>query len=143
MAPSEGVVDDSMLSMVELVVDQGLPQKRKREENAEGENGETKKDSKRIFEIRSPLLAAKSRHNRDTCVENVCPFWGLLRTGTWRPDAHNMELETSVFVSTSPELKGFKFPKMPRIFLFHVHIPIARNRCNIQKDEVLCLPMQE
>ena len=102
----------------------------------------TKRSRTTAFEIHSPLLAGKILKNRETCMENVAPFWALLRCAGPRAK-HNMELENIVFSDSGYEAKACKYPKLQQTVEFSVGLPIVRNVCNIEKGDILCLPFDD
>ena len=134
-APSQGVIHAAMLSKVPLVVRAGKPDKR-RKADIDG-------CQSTVFEIRSPLFGAKSLKERSACLENLCPFWALLRCASPKPEEHNMELENTIFQVSNVDVKDCKFPRLTKTMALTVDIPIARNRRAIEKGEVLCLPFFE
>ena len=131
LAPSQGVVHEAMLTDVDMTVVNKLGPERR------GSEGDNKKKS--AFMVRSPVLAGKAPKNRESCLENLPPFWALLRcTG---PRAHhNMELSVEVFRDTGIDIKASTFPKVSKGVEFLASFPIARNVTNISAGEVLCLP---
>ena len=131
MARSQGVLHDAMLSMLPLRVIAGHADRRRKVD--------IKEPRISTWEIRSPLLAGKTPKNRDQCLENLAPFWAVLRCAGPRA-SHNMELDHVVFSDSGFEVKGSKYPKLPSSLQFSVEVPILRNICNIEKGEVLCLP---
>ena len=138
--PAPGVVHKDMLSKVtiELVIGK----KDRRKERFLSDGAEKKALPKRSFEVRSPLLAFKDKKNRSTCLENLPPFWALLRVGGPKA-AHNMELEDVVFPIDEIKAAGYNFPKPELIFATSATIHIAHNICAIEKGEVLTLPFLE
>jgi hypothetical protein len=84
-ALSKGVIDDSMLQAVSVMVHSGVADKRRK-----CDTGKTVD-----FRIRSPLMAGKTTTSRTTCLENLAPFWAVLRCGGPK-SVHNMELHTAV-----------------------------------------------
>ena len=90
------------------------------------------------FVIGSPLLVGKAPKSRDSCMQNVAPFWALLRCVGPR-DYHNMELDTVVFRDPGFEIIGGAYPQVPKGARFAVHIPMARNVSRISKGEGLRL----
>ena len=91
------------------------------------------------FVIHSPLLAGKSQRLRDACVENLTPFWAVLRCAGPR-SCHNMELDSTIFGDPGMDIKGGSFPKTSHAAAFNVELPILRNVSPIKKGDVLCLP---
>jgi hypothetical protein len=91
------------------------------------------------FVIRSPLLDFKIKNKQEGCLENVAPFWAVLRCSA--PKAcHNMEIDTVLLHDAGFDVKGGQFGKMPKCAEFCVEIPILRNVSHISKGDVLCLP---
>ena len=130
MARSQGVVHEALLSQVKLNVFAGQADRRR------------KSDAQAVkttpFVIHSPLLAGKALKNRYACVENLAPFWAVLRA---EPGSfHNMELTSAIFRDAGVDLKGGNFPKIPQAVAFSVELPILRNVSPISKGDVLCLP---
>jgi hypothetical protein len=131
LARSQGVVHEALLSHVKLNVYAGQMDRRRK--------SDTKAVKTTPFVIHSPLLAGKSQKNRSACVENLAPFWAVLRcagTSSW----HNMELDSATLSDPGFELKGGSFPKIPQTAGFRVELPILRNVSPISKGDVLCLP---
>ena len=133
-APSQGVIHDAMLSKLPVVVRCGKVDRRRKAD------GDTSHDT--VFEVRSPLLGVKNLKARSTCLQNLTPFWALLRCASPKAE-HNMALEDTIFQVSGVDVKDCKFPKMLKTLDVSVQIPIARNSTNIQKGEVLCLPFPE
>ena len=131
LARSQGVVHTAMFSHVEVKVVAAIGDRRRTAESREGK--ETP------FVIGSPLLAGKAPRNRDVCMENLAPFWALLRCAGNRA-SHNMELDTMVFRDPGFETKAGTYPQIPKGVEWTVQMPIARNVCHISKGEVLLLP---
>jgi hypothetical protein len=130
-APSQGVVHDAMLSKVELTVIAGNIDRRRKASVAEV--------TRTSFDIHSPLLAFKNPKSRSTCMDNLSPFWALLRCASQK-SCFNMDLEILSFSDAGCDLKGIKYPKVAKGVGFAVEIPIARNSCNVEKGDILCLP---
>ena len=97
---------------------------------------EKKADVVTKMEVRSPLtkLTAKTH---DKLLENLNPFWAIVRCVNPK-SSNNMELVSTVFNDTGPDVGGSKFPKLA--VSFSVEVPVLRNVCSIEKDEILCLP---
>ena len=75
-------------------------------------------------------------------MENLAPFWALLRS--LGPRAfHNMELDVLVFRDHGFDVVGSQYPRLPQGVEFTVQIPIARNVAHVSKGDVLCLPCFE
>ena len=90
------------------------------------------------YVIGSPLLGGKQLKKRDSCLQNIAPFWALCRCVGARAD-HNMELEDSVFHDQGLLSKTGKYPKLPGTSHFHVETQTMRNSKKISRGEVLAL----
>jgi hypothetical protein len=96
--------------------------------------------------MHSPLLVSRTvvhnaakRGGKEPEIENVAPFWALLRTGG--PFAsHNMEIDTVSFRDLGFEVQGSMYPKPPKGINFTASLPVARNVTPIYRGEVLTLP---
>ena len=93
------------------------------------------------FVITSPLLEAKQQKNRESCMENLAPFWAVCRCGAPRA-LHNMELESFVFVDTGLANVAGAYPKMPKAAKFSLEMTILRNTKRIAEGDILCLPFE-
>jgi len=112
--------------------------------------GDPDKTTKLRFVMHSPLLTLKHKgpgqptvESRQTGeepgIENVAPFWALLRAGG--PfSSHNMEIDTVSFRDLGFEVQGSMYPKQPKGISFTANLPIARNVTPIYKGDVLTLP---
>jgi len=121
--------------------------------------GDPDKTTKLRFVMHSPLLTLKlggrpggpgdggrpqekSEGNpagEEPGIENVAPFWALLRAGG--PfSSHNMEIDTVSFRDLGFEVQGSMYPKQPKGISFTASLPIARNVTPIYKGDVLTLP---
>lgn len=132
VALSQGLLHRAMLSKLALSVSATVRDKRCKPKVNQS-------DRKTAFEIRSPLLAARKHTKFADLLENIPPFWALLR-GASPKQPHNMELENTPFTDSGFDVKGVQFPKVAKGFELIIDMPIARNCCNIEKDEILCLP---
>ena len=128
--PQTQVVHPAMLSHVELDVMTGSIDLRVRG----GQDG-----TKSKWLLYSPLLAGKNKNTRDDCLENIAPFWSLLRCSS-SAVPHNMELESMSFKDGGFDSRVPAFPKLQKGSVFTVQLPIARNISYISKGEILCLP---
>ena len=135
-APVAKMIHEALLPRVSMQIIAGNVDKRRK--------AEAKASRITAFEIRSPLLAAKSgnQKNGQEVLENLAPFWAVLRCAGPRA-AHNMELETVSLSHGGFDAKGSKFPKLPKGVELSGEIPILRNSSAIEKGEVLCLPFYE
>ena len=132
MPCSQGVVHEAMLTDVKLKVFSGQKDRRRK---AGAEKTRTS-----LFALRSPLLVGgKSLKGRDECLQNVAPFWAVLRCAGPRA-AHNMEFDSVVMGDAGFHMLSGKYAKMPQGVQFSVDFPILRNVRCIDKGEVLCLP---
>ena len=92
----------------------------------------------------SPLLQGKEQKKRNAVLENVNPFWALLRAPTTHATP-NMKLETLVVcvpsctVDAGEPHRGWKFPADHR---FTVSLQYAVNTRPIKEGEVLMLPFE-
>ena len=130
-APSQGIIHASMLSTVHATIYSGMKDRRKKEATESGKTAH--------FVIRSPLLDGKKVKCRQSCMENLVPFWAVLRCFGPRC-SHNMELEDITFSADGFEPKAGKFPKSLKNMQVTVDLPILRNVSNIAKGDVLVLP---
>ena len=130
-APSQGVIHEAMLTEVDVTVISKFGTVKRDPDNS--------KDT--AFVLRSPLLGGKAVKNRESCLENLPPFWALLRTAGPRAQ-HNMELTTENFRDGGIDIKGASYPKLGRGVEFFTSFPVARNSSHIAKGEVLCLPFK-
>ena len=130
---STKVVHSSMLSKVALCV---ICATRKNGTKA------VEAPQRTTMSVFSPLQCAKSAKARAEVLDNLSPFWAVLRCDS--PQAKsNMELLTPVlmdqaFDSKSPEMLFHKFPKLLQ---YSVSLPVLRNSGDISTGDVLCLPM--
>ena len=92
------------------------------------------------FWIGSPLLSGKLQKSRETCCQNLAPFWAVPRTpGT----EDNMLLETVFFdVPALVAMAGKSFPCMKKGSKFVFEIQIMRNSKKVLKDDLLLLPFR-
>ena len=126
----------SMLTSVELraTLDFRLPK-------SQSKDGRTA-----IMSLYSPLHCAKNSKAREEVLDNLPPFWAVLRCGSPKTKP-NMELLTPVLVDGAFDNKSacttssMLFPKFPKQLQYSVSLPILRNSCNIAEGEVLCLPI--
>jgi len=92
------------------------------------------------FDMFSPLLEGKLQKNRATSMENLPPFWAVLRYGS--PKAvHNMKIETVPFSDLGFDVQGTRYPQLDKSLEFLAYVPILRNTSDIEKGDILCLPM--
>jgi len=92
------------------------------------------------FDMFSPLLEGKLQKNRATSMENLPPFWAVLRCGS--PKAvHNMKIEIVPFSNLGFDVQGTRYPKLDKSLEFLAYVPILRNTSDIEKGDILCLPM--
>ena len=131
LARSQGVVHAAMLSHVEVEVAAGCGDRRR--------TAESREPKVTKFVIGSPLLDGKAPKTRQGCMENLAPFWALLRCAGPRAD-HNMELDSVAFRDGGFDTIANDYPKMRKGVVFTVQMPIARNSSHISQGEVLCLP---
>ena len=127
----QGVVHTAMLSHVEVNLTVANGDRRRRDEDRPKRTTE--------FIQFSPLLAGKAAKNRHDCIQNIVPFWALLRSVGPRA-FHNMELDVLVFRDHGFDVVGSQYPRLPQGVEFTVQIPIARNVAHVSKGDVLCLP---
>ena len=105
---------------------------------------EPPKDINIGFVCLSPLLQGKEQKKRNAVLENVNPFWALLRAPTTHATP-NMKLETLVVcvpsctVDAGEPHRGWKFQADHR---FTVSLQYAVNTRPIKEGEVLMLPFQ-
>ena len=145
LAKKDGVVHAAMLSHVEAKVvskDVRSQKPRSKEDVRTVEDQERTQPKVTPFVIGSPLLAGKATKARETCMENLAPFWALLGCAGPRAD-YNMELDTVVLRDTGFDNKSSDYPKLRKGVEFTVHLVIARNSTLIKKGEVLLLPFLE
>jgi len=133
LAHSQGVVHEAMLPHVQLKLIAGSHRRRRASDT---------EPKITPFVIRSPLLDGKKKKDQDTCMENIAPFWAVLRC-VGPKASHNMEFDTMVFRDTGCDAKTGQFPKLAKGVEFSVEIPILRNVSHISKGELLCLPFFE
>lgn len=131
LAKSKGTIHESMIDWVCVDVKARLADRRRKDRQDAATTP---------LVIHSPLLAAKVVKNRERCLENLPPFWALLRSAGVLAH-HNMELEEVVLRDMGFEVKLGQLQKPTKGVDFTVHTVIARNSCAIAKDEVLCLPV--
>ena len=131
----KGLLHASMLPKVELNVFMGKQDGRKK-----------KKEDPRLrtttFDLFSPLYGGKNTKSRELVLENLPPFWSVLRCVGTRA-IHNMEMETVVFTDPGFILKGGIYPKLPKSCEYAVEIPVLRNSLDIAAGDVLCLPVYD
>ena len=93
---------------------------------------------KETFWVGSPLLQGKLKKFRETCYENLAPFWAIPMTPN--ETDQNMVLETMSFeVPGFTPTAGSKFPSLAKGAKFIVDIEIMRNSKTVTKDEALFL----
>ena len=138
VSKTSGTVHEAMAAAVEIIATMAPLRKRKRSDEAASQ--ETRKESIRKYHMLSPLLAGKAASSRDKCLDNVAPFWGLLRTAS--PLAKpNMELQH--FTLKDPGFDGSLCPrpfKANKCWQATVTIPFAVNTVPVAKEDVLILP---
>ena len=117
--------------------------KGKRRRTGDG-HAEPPKDINIGFVCLSPLLQGKEQKKRNTVLENVNPFWALLRAPTTHADP-NMKIETMVLgvpsctVAAGEPHRGWKLHNDHR---FTVSLQYAVNTRPISEGEVLMLPFE-
>ena len=146
LARSQVVLHGAMLSHVEVKVFAASGDRRRAAEHRQDQENTAgapqehrRRAAETAFVILSPLLAGKAPKDRDGCMENLAPFWALLRCAGPRA-SHNMELDSVVFRDPGFEAKATPYPHIPKGVGFTVHMPIARNVSHIAKGDVLSLP---
>ena len=97
--------------------------------------------TKQHFVMHSPLLAMgpAKKEGPEQKLENVAPFWALLRAGG-PSSPHNMEIDTVSFRDLGFEAMGSAYPKLPKGISCTACLPIARNVTHISPGELLTLP---
>ena len=120
------VVDESLLCRVVLT-----PRFEKKAKNGEGGAS-----IRTPYWVGSPLLQGKGSKCRETCYENIAPFWAVPRTA--KAD-HNMFLDTVAFdVAEFKTASGQKFPSLVKGHKFMVEVQVLRNSKKIAKGDKLC-----
>jgi len=99
----------------------------------------TSQHAEKIFLVASPLHAAKIAKDRETCLDNLSPFWAVCRSAGTKQE-HNMELETAVFEDQGLLIKTGSYPKLPKGSRFNVEIGVLRNVKRIAKNDLLTIP---
>jgi hypothetical protein len=122
----------AMLSETSLEV---FIKKRAPEKRGPFDDVPSQEKQKMRFRILSPLL---TETNDETPIENLPPFWAMLRS---KSAAHtpNMEMEEMIFGDQGFQSSGI-FPKLVKSASASVSMFVARNTCIIDKGDVLTLP---
>lgn len=89
------------------------------------------------------MLAGKATAKRDKCLENVAPFWALLRAPS--PSARpNMEMHFVTLRDQSFDaIAGPKELRALKNVQTTAEIPFAINTANIEQGEILILAFEE
>ena len=141
VARNRGTLHESMLASVEVQATMASSAE-KRRKTSEASSQENPGPSTSKYDLLSPVLAGKAAAQRETCLENVAPFWALLRAPA--PSVTpNMALDVlhlkDLGVEATESPKGFKVPKHMATV---VEVPVAVNSTNIEKGEMLTLPWE-
>jgi hypothetical protein len=108
--------------------------KYRKKEKGEDAKGPTTKQ----FIIASPLLACRVPTHRKKALNNVHPFWALLRCANAQA-SHNMELDYVNLRDAGFDVKAGQFPRMSKEYEMSFKLPVARNCEKIEAGEVLLL----
>ena len=89
------------------------------------------------------MLAGKATAKRDKCLDNVAPFWALLRAPS--PSAPpNMEMQCVTLRDEAfNAMEGPKDLRANKNVQTTAEIPFAINTTNIEKGEILTLAFGE
>ena len=90
------------------------------------------------FVVLSPLHQGKSEKLRQTCYDNMPPYWAVCSAAA-SSSAANMEVDTVVLSDGLSGQVG-QFPKLPRGSQIKVSMEVLRNVRKINKGDVLLLP---
>jgi len=90
------------------------------------------------YYVMSPVLDAKKNSARESCLENLSPFWAVIGCAGANAN-HNMELQVTTFRDLGFDAVAASFPKMPIETRFQGEISILRNVRQIEKNDVLCM----
>ena len=94
------------------------------------------------FSVISPLMQGRLEKQRETCYDNIAPFWAVCRAAASSPE-HTMELETMLFTDGGLATKTGKYPRMAAGTSFAVGLEVYRNVRKITKGDVLLCPFEE
>ena len=89
-----------------------------------------------VFQVRSPLAKKPKANTEDKRLQNLNPFWAILRCADAK-SCNNMELDSLTFKDLGFSVPGATYGS--RQLEFAVEIPILRNVTNIAKGEILTL----
>ena len=126
------VVDEALLSRATATM---RAKTSKRQDGAEGLGLQA------TFWIGSPLLLGKTPKSRESCCENLAPFWAVQRP----PRAvDNMLLESVHFeVPGLVAVPAQSYPCMKKGNKFLCELQIMRNSKKVSKGDLLHLPWRE
>ena len=139
---TSGTVHESMAAAVGLTA-RMAPSSKKRKRTEQAVSQDTRQDSIRKYHLLSPLLAGEAASSHDgTCLDNVPPFWALLRA----PSPHslaNMQLQyfTLQDQGFTDNLCDVAF-KAKKCWQATVTIPFAVNTVPVAKEDILILPWE-
>jgi len=97
------------------------------------------------YYVINPLMAQLQavsgwdRPARESCLQNISPFWAVLGCADHK-SSHNVELQVTTFRHQGFDATSARFPRLPPGTRFQGEVPIIRNVCAIEKNEVLCMP---
>ena len=135
-ARSKGAIHEAMCSQMFMTVRVGPPVKGKKRAADQEACCEFN------FLVRSPLLAGKAQAKRKDCLDNVNPFWALLRASG--PSAKpNMEMERVTIRDGEVDTRHCPALKAPKNYEIWVEVPVAKSVSHLEKGEVLTLPYHE
>ena len=102
-----------------------------------GRKNDPSKNVTTVFQVRSPLAKKPKANTEDKRLQNLNPFWAILRCAGAK-SCNNMELDRVTFKDLGFSAPGAAYGS--RQLEFAVDIPILRNITNIAKGEILTLP---
>ena len=101
-----------------------------------GKKNDQSKNVTTVFQVRSPLAKKPKANTEDKRLQNLNPFWAILRCADAK-SCNNMELHSLTFKDLGFSVPGATYGSSQ--LEFRVEIPILRNITNIAKGEILTL----
>ena len=90
------------------------------------------------FKLGSPLFQGKQPKQRNTCYENLAPYWAVSRCGRAQSEQHSMVYDYKVFDVPQPKVAVGKWPSSTKTF--KVKLPVLTNVKKLAPGDLLCLP---
>ena len=90
------------------------------------------------FKLGSPLFEGKQPKQRNTCYENLAPYWAVSRCGRAQSEKHTMVFDYKVFDVPHPKVTANgKWPSGNKTF--KVRLPVLTNVKKLAPGDLLCL----